>query len=139
VSETEKLLNDIIAYLRISAAATKRAVAKNTLDTYEKALVYNKLDGKTSQAKLEADTKVPKTTIADWLAGYVQAGLASPPNQYNPSHKALFTLQELEIELGMLKKRTKGSKSILQPSPTPTSQVSTEQKTLESDKSGASN
>jgi hypothetical protein len=145
MSETERLLNDIRAYLRISAAAALRVVAKTSLDIYEKALVYSNLDGKTSQTKIETDTKVPQTTISVWLAGFVQAGLTSPPDQYNSSHKALFTLQELGIDLGMLKRRTKVSKPIPQPSPTTAPQVSNKpqesviQKTLEPEKSGASN
>jgi hypothetical protein len=144
MSETERLLNDIRAYIRISAAAALRVVAKTSLDIYEKALVYSKLDGKTSQTKIETDTKVPQTTISVWLAGFVQAGLTSPPDQYNSSHKALFTLQELGIDLGMLKRR-KVSKPIPQPSPTTASQASNKpqesviQKTLEPEKSGASN
>lgn len=145
MSETEKLLNDIRAYLRISAAAASRATAKGVLDTYEKALVYSKLDGKTAQTKIEADTKVPQPTISVWLTGFVQAGLVAPPDQYNTSHRALFTLQELGIELGMLKKRVKASKPIAQTSPATIQQTPTEpqqsviQKTLESEKSGAPN
>jgi hypothetical protein len=144
MSETERLLNDIRAYLRISAAAASRVVAKTSLDIYEKALVYSKLDGKTSQSKIENDTKVAQTTISGWLAEFVQAGLAAPPDQYNPSHKALFTLRELGIDLGMLKKR-KVSKPIPQVSPTTAPPASNEpqqgviQKTLEPEKSGESN
>jgi len=145
MSEAERLLNDIRAYLRISAAAASRTAAKNLLDTYEKALVYSKLDGKTAQTKIEADTKVPQATISAWLSALVQAGLVSPPDQYNPSHRALFTLQELGIELGMLKKRAKTAKHVTQPSPTPTtqapseSQQTTTQKTLGLEGSGATN
>lgn len=110
MSDTEKLLNDIRVYLRISAAAASRAIAKTTLDTYEKALVYSKFDGRTAQTKIEQDTKVPQKTISNWLAGFVQAGLVSPPDKYNNSHKALFTLQELDIQLNTLKSRAKASK-----------------------------
>jgi len=123
MSETERLLNDIRAYLRISAASASRATAKSVLDTYEKALVYSKLDGKITQIKIQTDTKVPQPTISIWLAGFVQAGMASPPDQYNPSHKALFTLQELGIDLETLKKRAKAAKPVLQPSPTSTPQA----------------
>jgi len=142
MSESDKLLNDIRAYLRISAAAASRLVARATLDIYEKALVYSRLDGKTSQSRIETETKIPQATISVWLAGFVQAGLASPPDQYNPSHRALFTLQELGIELGVLKKRAKTPKTISQSDQTPTSQAPVEpqqgaiQKTLEPEKSG---
>jgi len=142
MSETEKLLNDIKAYLRISAAVASRTTAKSVFDTYDKALVYTKLDGKTGRMKIENDTKVPEGTIKNWAAAFVQAGLAAPPDQYNPSHKALFTLQELGIELEMLKRRSKGSKPMAQAVQPPASQLSNEpqqgvvQKTLESDTSG---
>jgi hypothetical protein len=145
MSETEKLLNDIRAYLRISAAAASRATAKSVIDTCEKALVYSKLDGKMTQVKIEADTKTPQTTISGWLTGFVQAGLAAPPDQYNTSHRALFTLQELGIELGTLKKRATASKPIPQPSQATVQQTPTEpqksvnQKNLESEKSAATN
>jgi ribosomal 50S subunit-recycling heat shock protein len=143
-SETERFLNDIRSYLRISAAAASRAVAKTVLDTYEKASVYSKLDGKTSQTKIEADTKVPQATISVWLGSFVQGGLVSVPSQYNSSHKALFTLQELGIEFDTLKKRTKVSKTNQELSPAPEAQKPTEhdqsvaQKTLEPEKSGTS-
>jgi len=144
MSEMEKLLNDIRAYLRISAAAASKMVAKDTLNTYEKALIYNKLDGKISQVKIEADTGIPQTTISRWLAEFVQAGLASPPDQYNSSHKALFTLQELGIDIGTLKKRAKTSQTIAStsqglPHIPDTSQQSIIQKTLEPEKRGAEN
>jgi hypothetical protein len=120
LSETEKLLNDIRAYLRLSVAAVSRANAISVLDTYEKALVYSKLDGKNTQSKIEAETKVPQPTISTWLTGFIQAGFVAPPDQYNSSHRALFTLQELGIEFGTLKKRAKTSKPSAQPSPATT-------------------
>jgi hypothetical protein len=116
LSETEKLLNDIRAYLRLSAAVASRTNASSVVDTYEKALVFSKLDGKITQTKIAADTGVPQPTISIWLTGFVQAGLVAPPDQYNSSHRALFTLQELGIELGTLKRRAKSSKPE-QPSP----------------------
>jgi len=145
MSETERLLNDIKAYLRISAAAASRANAKTVIDTYEKALVYSKLDGKITQTKIQADTKIPQTTISMWLTGLVQAGLVAPPDQYNDSHRALFTLQELGIELGTLKKRATASRPVTQPSQATLQQRPTEpqesanQENPESGKSGATN
>ena len=120
MGETNKILSEIRAYLRISAAAASRISAARTLDTYEKALVYSKLDGKTSQRWMEQATGVPQRTIGNWLATFVQAGLASPPDEYNDSHRALFTLQELGIEVTALKKRAKEAKPSLE---TATSQI----------------
>ena len=144
MSETEKILNDIRAYLRISAAATSKAVAGRVLDTYEKALVYSKLDGETSQTKIEVETQIPQRTISDWSVVFVQAGLAAPPDSYNQNYRALFTLQELGIELGMLKRRAKVFRQAPQPSPTPTPPIPTKpqqtslQKSLEVEKGGTS-
>lgn len=145
MSETEGLLNEIKTYLRISAAADSRATAKSIIDGYEKAIVYSKLDGKISQTKLEAETKIPQQTISKWLAGFVQAGLVAPPDKYNPSHKALFTLQELAIDLGTFKKREKPSKVVAQQAPVSPTQTPTEpeqgviQETLEREGSGTPN
>jgi transposase len=120
LSETNKILNEIKSYLRIIAAATSKQSAVEILDTYEKAFIYSKIDGKASQSKIEQATGVPQRTISDWLGAFVQAGLASPPDEYNESHRALFTLQELGIELTILKKRRKAVTPSLE---TSTSQI----------------
>ncbi len=111
MSETDKILNDIRSYLRITAAASLRNTAANTLDTQEKALVYSKMDGKTSQPKIESMTGVPQKTISNWANAFVEGGLASPPNEYYPAHGALFSLNELGINISVLKKRGKAERS----------------------------
>jgi len=143
--QTNRLLNDIRAYLRISAAAASKVSAPEILDTYEKALIYSMLDGKTSQGKVEQTTEVPQPTISRWLETFVQARLVSPPDEYNQSHRALFTLAELGIELATLKKRAKKSETpslkTTQPVPQETpsgAQQGTVQKYLEEEKSGTS-
>lgn len=108
MNETDVILNDIRAYLRISAAAAARPVAAKTLDVQEKALVYSKLDGKTPQTKIASMTGITQTTISDWANEFVAAGLASTPNEYVTAHRALFSLNELGIDISALKKRTKG-------------------------------
>jgi DNA-binding transcriptional ArsR family regulator len=142
MSEMERILNDIRAYLRISAVATLKMVATDILNTYEKALVHSKLDGKTTQEKIEADTKISQATISRWLAEFVQAGLVSQPDRFNSCHKALFTLQELGIDMGTLKKRAKTSKQIAESAPvapqaSSTTQQDVIQKTLEPKRNGA--
>lgn len=107
MSETDKILNDIRSYLRITAAASSRAIVAKILDTQEKAVVYSKLDGKTSQQKIADATGVPQRTIADWAEMFVKAGLASPPDEYHSSHRALFSLSELGIDLSVLRRRKK--------------------------------
>ena len=111
MSETDKILNDIRSYLRITAAATLRNSAANTLDTQEKALVYNRMDGETSQPRIASVTGVPQQTISDWTNTFVESGLASPPSEYYPAHRALFSLNELGINMSVLKKRSKSKQS----------------------------
>jgi len=111
MSDTDKLLNDIKTYLRISAAAVSKVVASKVIDAQQKAIVYEKLDGETSQNKIESQTGVPQKTISNWLIEFVEAGLVSSPNEYCKNYKALFTLRELGISLSELKQRKKRQES----------------------------
>ena len=111
MSETDKILNDIRAYLRMSAAATAKSSASTIIDSYEKGLIYEKLDGQITQVKLEQITKIPLSTINRWLDSFLQERIIAPPDEYYPSYRALFTLQELDIKLDALKKR--GRKIVL--------------------------
>ena len=107
MSDTDKILNDIRAYLRITAAAASKSVATKVIDIQEKARVYEKLNGEMSQQKIETETGVPQQTISRWTDEFVDAGLASLPNEYCKNYKALFTLRELGISISGLKKRRK--------------------------------
>jgi transposase-like protein len=109
VSETNNILNDIRAYLRISAAAASRPVATSVIDTQEKAQVYEKLGEGKSQQKIEAETGIANQTISDWIRKFVESGLVSPPNDYLKAYRALFTLKELGINPAALAKRKKVS------------------------------
>ena len=108
-SETPKILSDIRAYVRISAAQSLRPIAKSVIDTWEKAEVYSRLDGKTPQAKVSESSKVAQQTISDWMGQFAQAGLVTEPNEFYSSHRALFTLRELGISQVSLKRRKSGS------------------------------
>jgi hypothetical protein len=105
MDETDSILNEIRIYLRISAAQVMKPIATTTLDSYEKALVFSKLDGKLSQTQIESETKMPIQTIGRWLNSFVSGGIVVSPTEFNPGYKALFTLQELGINLSELKKR----------------------------------
>lgn len=127
MSDTDKILNDIRTYLRISAASALKAVAREVIDTQEKAQVYEKLGQGKTQQKIEAETGIPQQTISGWINKFVEAGLVSPPNDYIKTHKTLFTLRELGIiasELGTRKKK-------MQTSPTVKKEEEGKQATLE--------
>ena len=113
MSETDKILYDIRTYLRMAASAAARQTAGTVLNTQEKAMVYSKMDGRTSQQKISGSTGVPQKTISNWADEFVEFRLAMPPDEYYSSHRALFSLGELGINLQALGKRAKGPK--LQP------------------------
>ncbi len=114
MDKTEALLGDIRAYLKIMAATALRPMAGRVLDTYEKALLFSKLDGNTPQLRLQELTKVPQPTISIWMGKFMEAGIVSPPNDIYRNYRAMFTLQELSISIGTLKRRG-GSESIVEP------------------------
>lgn len=127
MSETDRLLNEIKMYLRISAAYASRSKAATILDTQEKAMVYEKLDGTTTQQTIADLTKVPRQTVTRWADEFVRAGLASAPDKYQSTHRALFSLAELGIDMNILKKRARGG-------PAPSSSPATS--TLDGNQSG---
>jgi hypothetical protein len=108
-SDAARILSDVRAYVRISAAQSLRPVAKTVIDTWEKAEVYSKLDGKTPQSKISEVSKVAQQTISDWMSLFVQSGLVTEPNEFYSSHRALFSLRELGINQGALKRKKPGS------------------------------
>jgi len=88
------------------AAAALRPTVIRVLDTYEKALLFSKLDGNTPQLKLQDLTKIPQPTISQWLTRFAEAGIVSLPNELYRNHRAMFTLQELGINIATLRKRS---------------------------------
>ena len=108
VSESDRILNDIRAYVRINAVQSFKSAAVGVIDSYEKAVVYEMLSqGKVTQTKIEQTTGVSQSTLSGWLGSFVKAGLCSEPNKFYEGYKALFTLQELGIDPSILKKRAK--------------------------------
>jgi hypothetical protein len=104
-NELAKVLNDIRAYVRISASSSSKMAAKSAIDSWEKGMVYSKIDGKKTVQSIAETIGVPRTTINDWLEDFIQSGLASEPNEFYTNHRALFTLRELGIDLTQLKKK----------------------------------
>ena len=99
--EKDRLLREIHAYTRAIAASALRDQAKEVIDDYEKALVYSKLDGTKTDERIHDLTGVPRRTITDWVKLFVENGLAIA---FGRSERALFTLEELRIDVATLKK-----------------------------------
>jgi len=104
ISQNERLLFEISTYLRISAASAARTGACQVIDTYRKAIVYRNLDGTKTQAKLAGLAGVSQRMISNYVQEFVGAGLATPPSKFYPNYRALFTLEELGINISELKK-----------------------------------
>jgi len=115
MDRTEALLSEIRAYLRVIAATDLRPAAGQVLDTYEKALLYSKLDGNTPQLRLSEVIGVPQPTISVWLTRFSEAGIINPPDEIYRNHRALFSLQQLGININSLKKRV--STQVNEPTP----------------------
>jgi len=107
----QELFIDIRFYLKAIAASSIRPIASRTIDSYEKAQVYGKLDGYSPQLKLAELTGVPQPTISVWLARFTEALLVAPPDEGHKGHRALYTLQELGINTSVLVKK-KGSPEV---------------------------
>src|SRR5437867_11546054 len=115
MNDSDRILNDIRAYLRATAAVAARPNGVRVIDTKDKAFVFEELDGNTTQPRMEEVLGVSQPTISRWLAEFVREGLVTPPNEYYKNHKALYTLQELAIDVASLKKRARGQ--MVQPEP----------------------
>jgi len=113
----EQLLFEIATYLRASAASALKGKASQVIDTHRKAITYKNLDGHTTQAKIAKMLDVTSMAVSYYVQEFVEAGLAMPPSKFYPSHKALFTLEELGIDIKQLKKQelAKTKKKIVTP------------------------
>lgn len=128
LASDSKILNDIRAYLRISAASASKANALTIIDMQEKALVYQKLGENKSQVKIEAETGVPLTTVNRWINEFVEGGLVTEPNEFSSDYRALFSLRELGInatELGKRKTRQRATAKPKQVAPSETKEEKT--------------
>lgn len=111
MNDTDRLLSELILYVRTSAAVAVRPIANEIIDSIEKAKVYSNLDGKTTQSKIESATGVSQQTISDWIKLFVLKGLAAEPNSYYTNHKALFTSDELGIDINSRKQRKQNART----------------------------
>jgi len=95
--ETERLLFEILQYVRASAVTAVRSSARLVIDSPRKMKVYTAMKGDKTQQEIGVATGVPKATVWRYQTEFLAAGLASPPNKYSPNSKALFSLEELGL------------------------------------------
>ena len=109
-NEGERLLFEIMTYLRATAAIGLKEKAKVILNSYKKAIAYQNLDGNRSQTEIAKTCGVSQPMVSGYVNEFVSSGLAIEPNKYYRFHKALFSLGELGIDLTSLKKLEKPQK-----------------------------
>jgi hypothetical protein len=102
-NEAMDILRDIRLYVKIQTAISLREEAKKLLDVREKAEVYSRLDGTKTHLELSRLVGIPRKTVTNWVGEFVQSGLAVDVRGSND--RALFTLEELKISSGLLRKR----------------------------------
>ncbi len=95
--ETERLLAEILQYVRATAVSSVRPQARSVIDSDRKAKVYAAMTGDRSQAEIAAATGVPQPTISRYQRDFFVAGLATPADNSHRNPRALFTLDELSL------------------------------------------
>ncbi|MEN3047187.1 MAG: hypothetical protein ABDH63_00165 [Candidatus Caldarchaeales archaeon] len=103
----EEALNQLLVYTRIIAASIVSDNAKKVIDTYEKAVVYNNLDGNRSDLEISKMTGIPRRTVTGWVKKFVENRLAISEGR---KERSLFKLEELGINISNLKKNRKTQK-----------------------------
>lgn len=110
-NDGERLLFEIVTYLRTTAATGLKEKAQGILNSYKKALAYQNLDGNRPQTEIAKICGVSQPMVSGYVNEFVSNGLAIEPNKYCRFHKALFSLGELGIDLASLKKLEKSQKT----------------------------
>lgn len=108
VRELADVLSELGTYFRIVAGCAMSQRAKAVIDNYEKAQTYINLDGSKSDKEISKIVNIPRRTVSSWVEEFVRHGLAKKKGY---SEKALFTLEELDIQSKELKKTKKGPKN----------------------------
>jgi predicted HTH transcriptional regulator len=99
--DRDRMLLEMHAYARALAASAISGRAKKVIDDYQKALVYCSLNGAKTDEETHRTTNVPRRTITDWVKLFVKNDLAIAEGKLE---RALFSLEELDIDLAALKK-----------------------------------
>jgi hypothetical protein len=95
--ETERLLFDILQYVRASAVSTIRGPAQSVIDSPRKAKTYAAMSDEKTLQEIVAATGIPRATVWRYQSDFLSAGLAAPPSKYHRNVRSLFTLEELGL------------------------------------------
>jgi len=95
--ETERLLYEILQYVRASAVATVRGAAKTVIDSSRKAKVYAAMTGEKSIPEIASSTGIPRATVWRYQVDFISAGLATPSGKHHRNPCSLFSLEELGL------------------------------------------
>ncbi|MFI5449452.1 MAG: helix-turn-helix domain-containing protein [Candidatus Bathyarchaeia archaeon] len=113
--DKSRLLIELHAFARITAASSASIHAKKVIDNYHKAQVYVTLNGERSDYEISDMTGVPRRTVTRWVEEFVKHGFAVSLGEAGKKgrlERALFTLEELDLELNLLKKEEKQPKDV---------------------------
>ena len=106
-TELVEVLSELRTYSRVVAACAMSPRAKTVIDNYEKAQTYANLDGEKTDKEISRAVNVSRRTVSSWVEEFVRHGLVEKKGY---SEKALFTLEELDIQLKELRKAEKRSR-----------------------------
>jgi len=95
--DTERLLYDILQYVRASAVTAVRVSARSIISTQRKAKVYAEMTGEKTLQEIATMTGIPRETIRRYQVDFLTSGLASPPSRFQRSPRALFSVEELGV------------------------------------------
>lgn len=112
--EKDRLLAELHAFAKTTAATSVSTRAKKVIDDYQKAQVYANLNGGRSDSQISKITGVPRRTVTARVDEFVKNGVAirlGEAGKKGRLERALFTLDELDIDLNQLKRDWKKRKS----------------------------
>ena len=99
-----EVLKEVRAYAHVVAADVLSKKAEEIIDSYDKARVYQSLDGTRSDSIISTLTGVPRRTVTSWVSEFAKCGLATTGKRFEV---ALFTLEELGLSLKTMKKKSR--------------------------------
>lgn len=95
--ESERLLYEILQYVRASTVTAVRGPARSVIDSARKAKVYAAMNGEKNLQEIAGSTGVPRATVWRYQVEFLAAGLAAPASRHDRNPRSLFSLEELGL------------------------------------------